>query len=841
VLSREPVFYDQFGNTLLWERTRLHDSSQIILNLSSIAPLLTPQEAGMVFAAPKDGAGLPGFRKLDAKDLNAPGGTVNFLRSDGVWATPPGTGAISTDITVINQTDTSLVLASSSGADATLTAATATLAGLLSAANAVKLDGIAPGATANASDAFLLDRANHTGTQPASTISGLAPSATVDTTDAGNITSGTMAVARLPLFAGTTPGLVPTSLGGSILSPGHVLRSDGRWVSPLLGLSGTAPVVVTQGPDDGTGTAAISVRAATNDAAGVVKTASQAEVLALYSSGATPAPGAADKAVTLLAAQGGLMPLDLTTLNLAPSLQDADVFPLSRIGVQSGKALKMTALTLRNELLSIQLNGAGAIKRFIPDRLKEYCSFNDYLTLNQALAENNHIIIPPGDFLLTEEVQLPRDGITIEGAGARATRLICAPTMTGHGIFLRNRNDCTLRGFSIDGNAAGRGLTAKSALQNIIITGSRNLIEDVESLNAPEFGILLDGILIAPTYRTIVRGCFIRDNGGTGMALGRAGFTKIIGNIFQNNGYENLTIDIQSHGTIVMANHFFRHRGGCGNIGWDDSDVSQFIGNFIDSEHTTDPTEGDRNGICINSQVGTTAGSIIANNTILNCKDYGIILRDRTGQPPVAFPPGAIGSKPGDTLITGNYIRNSGKSDIRIEDSNELIDLGTNSYQTIDIQDPDLLNVRLTAGDAALETELAFGRHYFPANTYTKVNFSNVQASRHIRSDGAGGFYLPCGGFYSIDMKLRLDVVSEMVGAQWIQLRINTADGVKLINHEIRGGTAYTEPAASMVKALRPGLVFVEVLSEATSGRAIADSVPGGTGKENWLSIVLLG
>jgi hypothetical protein len=48
---------------------------------------------------------------------------------------------------------------------------TTSVAGFLSAADKVKLDGIAAGATANQTDAFLLARANHTGTQLASTIS----------------------------------------------------------------------------------------------------------------------------------------------------------------------------------------------------------------------------------------------------------------------------------------------------------------------------------------------------------------------------------------------------------------------------------------------------------------------------------------------------------------------------------------------------------------------------------------------------------------------------------------------------------------------------------------------
>lgn len=55
-----------------------------------------------------------------------------------------------------------------------ISTATAAAAGLMSNTDKAKLDGIAPGATVNASDADLRDRATHTGTQSASTITGLA-------------------------------------------------------------------------------------------------------------------------------------------------------------------------------------------------------------------------------------------------------------------------------------------------------------------------------------------------------------------------------------------------------------------------------------------------------------------------------------------------------------------------------------------------------------------------------------------------------------------------------------------------------------------------------------------
>lgn len=62
---------------------------------------------------------------------------------------------------------------SSTGTDAVLPLATATNAGLQSPVDKSKLDGIANGATANQTDAYLLSRTNHTGTQPISTVTGL--------------------------------------------------------------------------------------------------------------------------------------------------------------------------------------------------------------------------------------------------------------------------------------------------------------------------------------------------------------------------------------------------------------------------------------------------------------------------------------------------------------------------------------------------------------------------------------------------------------------------------------------------------------------------------------------
>jgi hypothetical protein len=99
------------------------------------------------------------------------GGTTNFLRADLTWAAPPGGGGGNTNLSLANNTATTLDVLSDTGSDVTLPAATAALAGLFTAAGFTKLSGIATGATANSNDATLLARANHTGTQTASTIS----------------------------------------------------------------------------------------------------------------------------------------------------------------------------------------------------------------------------------------------------------------------------------------------------------------------------------------------------------------------------------------------------------------------------------------------------------------------------------------------------------------------------------------------------------------------------------------------------------------------------------------------------------------------------------------------
>lgn len=106
-----------------------------------------------------------------------------------------------------------LTVAEGSAAYQPLAAVLTNTTASFTAAQETKLSGIATGATANSTDAFLLARANHTGTQAASTITGLA---TVATSGSAADLTGTLGAARMPALTGdvtTAAGTVSTTVG----------------------------------------------------------------------------------------------------------------------------------------------------------------------------------------------------------------------------------------------------------------------------------------------------------------------------------------------------------------------------------------------------------------------------------------------------------------------------------------------------------------------------------------------------------------------------------------------------------------------------------------------------
>lgn len=147
--------------------------------------------------------------------------TITDLQSalDDLASDPPPAGSV-TDASVAADAAISLSKTVDSGSRLAMTSAERT-----------KLTGVASGATANATDAQLRDRATHTGTQAASTVTGLAAVATSGS--ASDLASGTVPTARL---------------GSGTANASTFHRGDQTWSDPSLlappvhavGNSGTA-------------------------------------------------------------------------------------------------------------------------------------------------------------------------------------------------------------------------------------------------------------------------------------------------------------------------------------------------------------------------------------------------------------------------------------------------------------------------------------------------------------------------------------------------------------------------------------------------------------------------
>ncbi len=131
---------------------------------------------------------------------------------------------VATNISQGTRTDTTVDINSSTGTGATLFGASTTEAGIMTATDKVKLNNIQAGATANQTDSYLLDRANHTGTQPISSVTNLQTS--LDSKQA-------------TLVSGTN---IKTINGASILGSGNLVINAGGIVvaTAQASTSGTA-------------------------------------------------------------------------------------------------------------------------------------------------------------------------------------------------------------------------------------------------------------------------------------------------------------------------------------------------------------------------------------------------------------------------------------------------------------------------------------------------------------------------------------------------------------------------------------------------------------------------
>jgi hypothetical protein len=167
-----------------------------------------------------------------------------------------------------------------------------------------KLDGIATGATANATDAQLRDRSTHTGTQANTTITGLGTAATAATTDfaaashthpLSQLTQSSATNNQVPQWNGSA--WVPATLGSSYTLPAAT-------TSTLGGVKvGTGLAVTGDGTLSATGGGSYTLPVATASVLGGVKQGSSVSVAAdgVLSIAATGVTAGAYQSVTVAA------------------------------------------------------------------------------------------------------------------------------------------------------------------------------------------------------------------------------------------------------------------------------------------------------------------------------------------------------------------------------------------------------------------------------------------------------------------------------------------------------------------------------------------------------------
>ena len=231
-----------------------------------------------------------------------------------------------------------VTITSSTGQGTSLDLATGLLAGVMSAADKSKLDGIAAGATANASNAALRDRSTHTGEQPASTISDLA--------------ANTRMQVQSMLVAGSNVSLTSTGFGDSLQITVDV-ATGGPGSTNLGTTAGSASVTISSS----TGTSA-DIDAATPSLAGVMSAADKSKLDGIAAGATVNASNAALRDRS-------------THTGLQPSATIADFAAAVRAEVEamllSGANITLTASgTGSGRQVTVSSTGGGSMPSVVP-------------------------------------------------------------------------------------------------------------------------------------------------------------------------------------------------------------------------------------------------------------------------------------------------------------------------------------------------------------------------------------------------------------------------------------------------------------------------------------------
>lgn len=214
----------------------------------------------------------------------------------------------------------------------------------LSAVQVRTILNVANGATANAADAFLLARANHTGTQAASTITGLAGVATSGS--ASDLTSGTLPAARFDDTAhgSRAGGALHAAATGSVA--GFMSPADKTKLDAITGSNTGDQTITLTGEVTGSGTGSFAATIAAN-AVGNTKLADMgANTIKANATAATADPG--DLAVGTNSVVGRV-----AGNIVAAQLVDAQIASAT---ITNGKLASVTTATLKGRATA----GTGA-------------------------------------------------------------------------------------------------------------------------------------------------------------------------------------------------------------------------------------------------------------------------------------------------------------------------------------------------------------------------------------------------------------------------------------------------------------------------------------------------